>query len=88
MDGQTDTAHAENEAAEMSQMPTGVGFGQGGMATISLPGELKVSSAHTFKLDPKHRIVSALLAASVAASQFRGCPNVPLSPKCTMVSRS
>ena len=44
--------------------------------------------SHTFKLEPKHRIVSALLAAWVAASQFRGCPSVPLSPKCTMVSRS
>lgn len=33
-------------------------------------------------------MVSALLAAWVAASQFRGCPSVPLSPKCTMVSRS
>lgn len=32
--------------------------------------------------------MSALLAAWVAASQFRGCPRVPLSPKCTMVSRS
>lgn len=43
---------------------------------------------HTFKLEPKHRIVSALLAAWVAASQFRGCPSVPRSPKCTMVSLS
>lgn len=43
---------------------------------------------HTFKLEPKHRMVSALLAAWVAASQFRGCPSVPLSPKCTMVSLS
>lgn len=40
----------------------------------------------TFKLEPRQRITSALLAASVAASQFRGCVSVPFSPKWTIVS--
>lgn len=42
----------------------------------------------TFRLEPKQRITSAFLAASVAPFQLRGCSNVPRSPKCTIVSLS
>lgn len=43
---------------------------------------------HTFRLEPKQRITSAILAASAAPFQLRGCSRVPRSPKCTMVSLS
>lgn len=42
----------------------------------------------TFRLEPKQRMTSAILAASAAPFQFRGCSRVPRSPKCTMVSLS
>lgn len=42
----------------------------------------------TFRLEPKQSITSAILAASVAPLQLRGCSRVPRSPKCTMVSLS
>lgn len=42
----------------------------------------------TFRLEPRQRITSAILAASAAPFQLRGCSRVPRSPKCTMVSLS
>lgn len=42
----------------------------------------------TFKLEPKHRITSALSACLQAVSQFKGHCSFPRSPKCTMVSNN
>lgn len=43
---------------------------------------------HTFRLEPMQSMTSAILAASAAPFQLRGCSRVPRSPKCTMVSLS
>lgn len=41
---------------------------------------------HTLRLEPMHRITSALSATWQAIDQFRGQCNFPRSPKCTIVS--
>lgn len=49
---------------------------------------LNSEQTETFRLEPRQRITSAILAASAAPFQLRGCSRVPRSPKCTMVSLS
>lgn len=56
-------------------------------AQVTLKYEYAATNS-TLRLDPRHTIVSALAAASIAPCQLSGCSRQPVSPKCTIVSLS